>query len=82
MSIQEKIECAQQDVVKTLQQYFDQPLDTAHTVKATQYGLFNGGKRLRPFLVYASGEMLGANKQDLDILAAAIECIHLSLIHI
>ena len=83
MSIQEKIECAQQDVVKTLQQYFDQPLDTAHTVKeATQYGLFNGGKRLRPFLVYASGEMLGANKQDLDILAAAIECIHsYSLVH-
>ncbi|MEJ2913842.1 (2E,6E)-farnesyl diphosphate synthase [Pseudoalteromonas sp. C12FD-1] len=83
MSIQEKIECAQQDVVKTLQQYFDQPLDTAHAVKeATQYGLFNGGKRLRPFLVYASGEMLGANKQDLDILAAAIECIHsYSLVH-
>ncbi|KPZ57096.1 Farnesyl diphosphate synthase [Pseudoalteromonas sp. P1-13-1a] len=83
MSIQEKIECAQQDVVKTLQQYFDQPLDTAHTVKeATQYGLFNGGKRLRPFLVYASGEMLGANKQDLDTLAAAIECIHsYSLVH-
>ena len=83
MSIQKKIECAQQDVVKTLQQYFKQPLDTEHTVKeATQYGLFNGGKRLRPFLVYASGEMLGANKHDLDILAAAIECIHsYSLVH-
>ncbi|MEL0648625.1 (2E,6E)-farnesyl diphosphate synthase [Pseudoalteromonas agarivorans] len=83
MSIKDYIECAQKDVVATLQQHFDQPLDTEQTIKsATEYGLFNGGKRLRPFLVYATGEMLGAKKQDLDVLAGAIECIHsYSLVH-
>lgn len=83
MSIIDNIARAQKDVVATLQQHFDQPLDTEQTIKsATEYGLFNGGKRLRPFLVYATGEMLGAKKQDLDILAGAIECIHsYSLVH-
>ncbi|WP_024603829.1 MULTISPECIES: (2E,6E)-farnesyl diphosphate synthase [unclassified Pseudoalteromonas] len=83
MSINNYIERAQKDVVATLQQHFKQPLDTEETVKnATQYGLFNGGKRLRPFLVYATGKMLGANHQDLNVLAAAIECIHsYSLVH-
>jgi len=83
VSIIDNIARAQKDVVATLQQHFDQPLDTEQTIKsATEYGLFNGGKRLRPFLVYATGEMLGAKKQDLDILAGAIECIHsYSLVH-
>ena len=40
------------------------------------------GKRVRPFLVYATGQMLGAEKQILDYAAAAIEAIHAySLIH-
>ena len=83
MSIKNHIKRAQKNVVATLQQHFNQPLDTEETVKnATQYGLFNGGKRLRPFLVYATGKMLGANHQDLNVLAAAIECIHsYSLVH-
>ncbi|MEC8225446.1 MAG: (2E,6E)-farnesyl diphosphate synthase, partial [Pseudomonadota bacterium] len=35
-----------------------------------------------PYLVYATGRMMGADKADLDILAAAIECIHsYSLVH-
>lgn len=49
---------------------------------AMKYGLLLGGKRVRPFLVYATGEMLGANPQALDYAAAAIESIHAySLIH-
>lgn len=49
---------------------------------AMKYGLLLGGKRVRPFLVYATGEMLGANEQSLDYAAAAIEAIHAySLIH-
>ena len=49
---------------------------------AMKYGLLLGGKRVRPFLVYATGEMLGANAQSLDYAAAAIEAIHAySLIH-
>ncbi|MFN6972335.1 MAG: (2E,6E)-farnesyl diphosphate synthase [Rheinheimera sp.] len=49
---------------------------------AMQYSLLSGGKRVRPFLVYAVGQMLGASLDDLDAPAAAIECLHsYSLIH-
>ena len=47
-----------------------------------KYGLLLGGKRVRPFLVYATGKMLGAETPALDYAAAAIESIHAySLIH-
>ena len=49
---------------------------------AMKYGLLLGGKRVRPFLVYATGKMLGAETTALDYAAAAIEAIHAySLIH-
>jgi farnesyl diphosphate synthase len=49
---------------------------------AMRYALVLGGKRVRPFLVYATGTMLGAELTRLDLPAAAIECIHAySLIH-
>jgi farnesyl diphosphate synthase len=51
-------------------------------VEAMKYALLLGGKRVRPFLVYATGEMLGSNLQHLDTPASAIECIHAySLVH-
>ncbi|MXP56239.1 (2E,6E)-farnesyl diphosphate synthase [Pantoea sp. Mhis] len=51
-------------------------------VKAMQYGTLLGGKRLRPLLVYATGEMFKVNMSSLDAPAAALECIHAySLIH-
>lgn len=83
MLIKQQIKSARQDVEATLNRYFSQPLDTEANIKeATHYGILNGGKRIRPFLVYATGQMLGADKQDLDVLAAAIECIHsYSLVH-
>lgn len=50
--------------------------------QAMSYGLLLGGKRARPFLVYATGTMLGASLEKLDHCAAAVECIHAySLIH-
>jgi len=49
---------------------------------AMRHGLVLGGKRVRPFLVYATGAMLGVEERLLDGPAAAIECIHAySLIH-
>jgi geranylgeranyl pyrophosphate synthase len=49
---------------------------------AMSYSVLNGGKRLRPLLVYVTGEALGANITDLDAPAAAVELIHAySLIH-
>ncbi len=50
--------------------------------KAMHYGALLGGKRLRPFLVYAVGEMFKVPALNLDAPAAAVECIHAySLIH-
>lgn len=50
--------------------------------EAMHYVLLMGGKRMRPFLVYATGEMLGVAQQDLDAPAMAVECIHTySLVH-
>jgi len=49
---------------------------------AMRHGLLLGGKRVRPFLVYATGNLLGVADELLDGPAAAIECIHAySLIH-
>lgn len=58
------------------------PFQTTSLVEAMRYGALLGGKRLRPFLVYATGEMLGVSRDALDAPAAAVECIHAySLIH-
>ncbi|MBI2382963.1 MAG: polyprenyl synthetase family protein [Gammaproteobacteria bacterium] len=41
-----------------------------------------GGKRLRPLLIYAAGEVLGVNPRVLDPAALAVELIHVySLVH-
>ena len=50
--------------------------------QAMQYAVFNGGKRLRPLLVYASGQALGLDIELLDAPACAVELIHCySLVH-
>ena len=50
--------------------------------EAMRYAIFNGGKRVRPLLVYAAGECLGVTESLLDSPAAAIELIHaFSLVH-
>lgn len=49
---------------------------------AMRHGALIGGKRIRPFLVYAIGDMLNVAPEKLDACAAAIECVHAySLIH-
>lgn len=58
------------------------PITDAKLLEAMRYSLLLGGKRVRPFLVYSVGQMLGASLNDLDGPAAAIECLHTySLIH-
>lgn len=58
------------------------PFQNTPLVEAMNYGALLGGKRLRPFLVYATGSMFGVSTQTLDAPAAAVECIHAySLIH-
>lgn len=49
---------------------------------AMRYAALDGGKRIRPVLVYAAGHALGTTGRQLDVAACAIECIHVySLIH-
>ncbi|WLI78787.1 (2E,6E)-farnesyl diphosphate synthase [Kosakonia sp. H02] len=58
------------------------PFQNTPLVEAMEYGALLGGKRLRPFLVYATGSMFGVSQQTLDAPAAAVECIHAySLMH-
>lgn len=50
--------------------------------EAMRYSTLGGGKRLRPALVYLTGESLGAPLTNLDAPAAAVELIHVySLVH-
>jgi len=50
--------------------------------QAMRYSVLEGGKRIRPLLVYATGECFSLDKACLDAPAAAIEFIHAySLIH-
>ncbi|PHI37156.1 (2E,6E)-farnesyl diphosphate synthase [Pseudoalteromonas sp. GCY] len=81
--LQEKLQFAKTRVENTVLHYFDNVLDTEENIKAaTRYSIENGGKRLRPFLVYCTGELFGAAPEDLDKAAAAIECVHsYSLVH-
>ncbi len=49
---------------------------------AIDYALFPVEKRIRPLLVYLSGDLIGIDWAVLDVLAAAIELTHCySLVH-
>jgi geranylgeranyl pyrophosphate synthase len=49
---------------------------------AMRYSALGGGKRIRPLLVYATGQALGVSAEQLDGPAAAIELMHaFSLVH-
>lgn len=50
--------------------------------EAMRYAVLNGGKRIRPLLVYAAGECLEVSLEKLDAPATAIELLHaFSLVH-
>ena len=58
----------------------DAPPEQLH--RAMRYAVLDGGKRVRPFLVYATGQALGAPPEALDGPACAVELIHTySLVH-
>lgn len=50
--------------------------------EAMRYATLGGGKRVRPLLAFAAGELTGAAAEHLDIVACAVELIHAySLVH-
>jgi len=70
-----------------LERSFDTWLPAAVTHPATlhdamRYTVMDGGKRIRPTLVYAGGQAIGAAPESMDRAACAVELIHAySLIH-
>ena len=61
----------------------DQLPNSQHLLhQAMRYSVLNPGKRIRPLLVYTTGLDFGANAEQLDAAAIAVELIHVySLIH-
>ena len=50
--------------------------------EAMHYAAMDGGKRVRPLLVYAAGELFDAPRDAIERAAAAVEMIHVySLVH-
>ncbi len=83
MSLQSFSQHYRQRIDDLLLQHIESLPELSPNLKAAmRHGLVLGGKRVRPFLVYATGAMLGVEERLLDGPAAAIECIHAySLIH-
>jgi len=74
---------AQQRVDACLEILFTAPLPQLERLyQAMRYSVMNGGKRVRPLLVYAACEALNGDKADADGAACAVELIHAySLVH-
>ena len=50
--------------------------------QAMRYASLGGGKRVRPLLAFAAGELSGGRTESLEIVACAVELIHVySLVH-
>jgi len=75
------------DIQQRTESALDQALPNAEIVparlhEAMRYAVLGGGKRVRPLLVHAAGQLTGAVPERLDRVACAIEMIHAySLVH-
>jgi farnesyl diphosphate synthase len=79
------------DWMKAVQSTMESALDSflpapalapARLQQAMRYAVLDGGKRVRPLLVFAAGELYGAPATALARAAAAVEMIHAySLVH-
>ncbi|MDH3441380.1 MAG: polyprenyl synthetase family protein [Gammaproteobacteria bacterium] len=75
------------DYVSRVERCMDAALPTEHQIperlhSAMRYAAMSGGKRIRPLLIYATGECLDIAPERLDVPATAIEFIHaFSLVH-
>jgi geranylgeranyl diphosphate synthase type II len=83
MDVRSYLTAAKNDVDRCLDRLLPpegEPPETIH--RAMRYSVFAGGKRVRPTLVLAAGESVGAPRACLLELGSAIEMIHTySLIH-
>lgn len=81
--IEQAIKTTAEAVEKALDRLLPQPEGLeSRLLEAMRYAVFNGGKRLRPFLVVATADLFGVDKTRSLRVAAAIECLHsYSLVH-
>lgn len=76
------LESMQKKVEEKLVDYLKELSYPSVMKEGMTYALLNGGKRLRPILLYMTLELLGEKEEKGDGIAAAIEMIHsYSLVH-
>jgi len=75
-------QCSQQ-MEQVLERLLPDPQQAPQTLhQAMRYAVLQGGKRVRPLLVFAAGELVQAPARALEHAAAAVELIHAySLVH-
>lgn len=80
---QSRLDSYQKRVDAALDKYLPSDDPPEHNLaEAIRYSVVGGGKRIRPAMVYATGEAMGVSTDLLDIPACAVEMIHAySLIH-
>lgn len=83
MNLTELIQTSQTRIEKLFNYYLkDTHCPTPTLQEAMAYAVLNGGKRIRPLLVYATGYAFDAPLENCDVAACAIEFIHAySLVH-
>ena len=84
MKIEEYLRSGAQRIEKTLEDWLSETQSSveARLWEAMRYSLLSGGKRIRPLLVLAAGEAVGASPEPLLPFACAVEMVHTySLIH-
>ncbi len=83
MTLQEQLNTYQARVETALEHWLPEAnREPEHLHAAMRYAVLGEGKRIRPVLVYASGEAFGVSPAALDGCASAVEMIHAySLVH-
>ena len=78
----DRVEVYRARVNRELARALDDPATPARLREAMQYSVLGEGKRVRPLLVYAAGELCAVGESRCDGIAAAVELVHAySLIH-
>lgn len=83
MNFEEQLKALQQRAERALDRWLPATTqEPARLHEAMRYAVLGPGKRVRPVLVYATGQALEADLDALDSSAAAVEFIHAySLVH-
>lgn len=83
MSLKERLQVYRACVEKALENWLPgENVEPSHLHAAMRYAVLGNGKRIRPVLVFATGEAFGVELEALESPACAVELIHAySLIH-